>query len=185
PWIAAACRSSRKPELNLRSDFFRDAWHRLMERLRGQPTNRKYTSDEPPLRAELFSADQMEQHGKVLAGVHRVSVGRAPDHLLARLSENETALLQCCKAITGAVKANRRISPAGEWLLDNFYLIEEQIRTAKRHLPKVIAASCRGWRAGRRRDCRALMTSRSKRSRTATAGSIPAASRGSSPPTRK
>ena len=35
-----------------------------------------------------------------------------------------------------AVKANRRITPAGEWLLDNFYLIEEQIRTAKRHLPK-------------------------------------------------
>ncbi len=28
------------------------------------------------------------------------------------------------------------MSPAGEWLLDNFYLIEEQIRTAKRHLPK-------------------------------------------------
>ena len=32
--------------------------------------------------------------------------------------------------------ANRRITPAAEWLLDNFYLIEEQIRTAKRHLPK-------------------------------------------------
>ena len=28
------------------------------------------------------------------------------------------------------------ITPGGEWLLDNFYLIEEQIRTAKRHLPK-------------------------------------------------
>ena len=35
-----------------------------------------------------------------------------------------------------AVKANRRITPPGEWLLDNFYLIEEQIRTARRHLPK-------------------------------------------------
>ena len=35
-----------------------------------------------------------------------------------------------------AVAANRRIAPAGEWLLDNFYLIEEQIRTAKRHLPE-------------------------------------------------
>ncbi len=35
-----------------------------------------------------------------------------------------------------AVTATRRIAPAGEWLLDNFYLIEEQIRTAKRHLPK-------------------------------------------------
>jgi len=34
------------------------------------------------------------------------------------------------------VTANRQITPAGEWLLDNFYLIEEQIRTAKRHLPK-------------------------------------------------
>jgi hypothetical protein len=28
------------------------------------------------------------------------------------------------------------VTPASEWLLDNFYLIEEQIRTAKRHLPK-------------------------------------------------
>ena len=35
-----------------------------------------------------------------------------------------------------AVKGSRRITPAGEWLLDNFYLIEEQIRMAKRHLPK-------------------------------------------------
>ena len=28
----------------------------------------KYTGEEPPLRAELFSADQMEEHGKNLAG---------------------------------------------------------------------------------------------------------------------
>ena len=38
--------------------------------------------------------------------------------------------------ITAAVKTKRRIAPAGVWLLDNFYLIEEQIRTARRHLPK-------------------------------------------------
>jgi len=31
---------------------------------------------------------------------------------------------------TAAVTAKHRIEPAGEWLLDNFYLIEEQIRTA-------------------------------------------------------
>ena len=35
-----------------------------------------------------------------------------------------------------AVAADRRITPAGEWLLDNFYLIEEQIRLARKHLPK-------------------------------------------------
>ncbi|MDP1952590.1 MAG: cyclic beta 1-2 glucan synthetase, partial [Betaproteobacteria bacterium] len=92
--------------------------------------------DAPPLRAELFSAEQMEQHGKALAGAHRLSVERAPDQLLARLAENEDVLLQACKLLTAAVKANHRISPAGEWLLDNFYLIEEQIRTARRHLPK-------------------------------------------------
>ncbi len=32
--------------------------------------------------------------------------------------------------------SNQRITPAADWLLDNFYLIEEQIRTAKAHLPK-------------------------------------------------
>src|SRR5208283_3995838 len=55
---------------------------------------------------------------------------------LARLTENEGVLAETCTLLTSAVKANRRIAPAGEWLLDNFYLIEEQIRTAKRHLPK-------------------------------------------------
>ena len=96
----------------------------------------EYASEEPPLRAELFSADQMERHGKTLAGSHRLSSRRAPDQLLARLAENEHVLLEACNLLTAAVKANRRISPAGEWLLDNFYLIEEQIRTARRHLPK-------------------------------------------------
>ncbi|MFA5915641.1 MAG: hypothetical protein WC830_19015, partial [Burkholderiales bacterium] len=78
----------------------------------------------------------MEQHGKTLAGAHRLSSQRGPDQLLARLAENESVLLQTYKLLTTAGKAKRRISPAGEWLLDNFYLIEEQIRTAKRHLPK-------------------------------------------------
>ncbi|MFX4736590.1 hypothetical protein ABTB89_19565, partial [Acinetobacter baumannii] len=31
---------------------------------------------------------------------------------------------------------SRRITPAADWLLDNFYLIEEHIRAAERHLPK-------------------------------------------------
>ena len=62
--------------------------------------------------------------------------GRAPDLLLARLSSNDSLLLQACDLLTEAVSALRRITPAGEWLLDNYYLIEEQIRTAKRHLPK-------------------------------------------------
>ena len=92
--------------------------------------------EELPLRAELFSADQMEQHGKSLAAIHKLAVQRAPDQLLKRLTANAAALTSVCKLLTEAVTANRRITPAGEWLLDNFYLIEEQIRTARRHLPK-------------------------------------------------
>ncbi|MEJ2008172.1 MAG: glucoamylase family protein [Acidobacteriota bacterium] len=96
----------------------------------------KYAGDKPPLRSELFSRDQMEQHGRTLAASHKLSTGHAPDQLLARLSENEDVLISARNLLADAVKTNRRITPAGEWLLDNFYLIEEQIRTARRHLPK-------------------------------------------------
>ena len=96
----------------------------------------KYASGEPPLRSELFSADQMEQHGKILAGLHQLSPDQTPDQLLSRLAENEDVLIGVRELLAEAVKAERRITPAGEWLLDNFYLIEEQIRMAKGHLPK-------------------------------------------------
>jgi cellobiose phosphorylase len=108
----------------------------LKTRLRGSGWPRISPDEEPPLRSELFSADQMEQHGKALAASHKLTAERTPDQLLARLSENESVLVGVCKLLTAAVAAKRRITPAGEWLLDNFYLIEEQIRTAKRHLPK-------------------------------------------------
>ena len=95
-----------------------------------------YARDEPPLRSELFSTEQMKRHGKVLADSHKLSLGRSSDRLLTRLAENEGVLIEAYNLLTEAVKANRRIVPAGEWLLDNFYLIEDQIRMARRHLPK-------------------------------------------------
>jgi cellobiose phosphorylase len=78
----------------------------------------------------------MDQHGRTLADFHQLKHGHHPDHLLARLAENERLLLEVYNLLTEDVKVDRRITPAGEWLLDNFYLIEEQIRTAKQHLPK-------------------------------------------------
>jgi cellobiose phosphorylase len=109
---------------------------RLKSYLKGEGLGQNHADDEPPLRAELFSADQMEQHGKYLADAHQLNPGRTPDLLLSRLARNEEALLCVQKLLTEAVGATRRITPAGEWLLDNFYLIEEQIRTARRHLPR-------------------------------------------------
>src|SRR6185312_3764871 len=39
--------------------------------------------------------------------------------------------------LVDAIRKDRIVTPAGEWLIDNFYLIEEQVRTAKKHLPRV------------------------------------------------
>ena len=122
--------------MQLSSRIIRKSLIRWGERLRGNGLAKKFAGTEPPLRSELFSSDQMKQHGKALAESHTLALGRAPDQLLTRLAENEGVLIGACNLLTAAVKSNRRIAPAGEWLLDNFYLIEEQIRTARRHLPK-------------------------------------------------
>ena len=104
--------------------------------LRGNGLSQKYAGDLAPLRSELFSADQMELHGKALASSHKLSPGPGHDQLLTRLAENKDVLVETCDLLIAAVKLERRITPASEWLLDNFYLIEEQIRTAQRHLPR-------------------------------------------------
>ncbi|HEY5761915.1 MAG TPA: glucoamylase family protein, partial [Rhodocyclaceae bacterium] len=103
---------------------------------------------EGPLRAELFSTEQMAQHGVRLAAEHVLAPGRIADRLLARLAANEALLIESCRQLQAAIAANHRITPAGEWLLDNFHLIEEQIRTARRHLPKGYSRELPGLASG-------------------------------------
>ncbi len=122
--------------MKLSSETVRRTLFHWLAYLRRTDPLKKFAGEEPPLRTELFSSDQMKQHGVALADSHKLSSGRASDRLLARLAENEGVLIAVRNLLTEAIKANRRIAPAGEWLLDNFYLIEEQIRTARRHLPK-------------------------------------------------
>ncbi|MEO6264028.1 MAG: glucoamylase family protein [Luteimonas sp.] len=78
----------------------------------------------------------MERQGRVLARAHQVSAEPAPDRLLERLVDNHKVLGRACALLGDAAQAQRRLTPAGEWLLDNIYLIEEQISIAQRHLPK-------------------------------------------------
>ncbi|HSV97546.1 MAG TPA: glucoamylase family protein [Spirochaetota bacterium] len=107
---------------------------RLRSRLLGAGL---YDGAESPLRSELYSARQMERHGKILARSHTIHPGRTPDqNLIRRLAENEAVLIDVCVLLSEAVRDNRRITPAGEWLLDNLYLIEEHIHTGRKHLPK-------------------------------------------------
>ena len=96
--------------------------------------------DEQPLRAELFSISQLESHARALADSHADATARGAhvgrDLLLPRLAANEAVLAEAYEIVSQGVKRGRRITPAAEWFLDNYHLIEEQIRTTRRHLPR-------------------------------------------------
>src|SRR5258708_39664261 len=57
--------------------------------LSGNGSSTQYPGGEPPLRSELFSADQMKLHGRALAPSHKLSPERPRDRLLGRLAERE------------------------------------------------------------------------------------------------
>lgn len=69
----------------------------------------------------------------MLARTHTLVAGHSSSRLLAQLTENERALFALHTLLADDVEAERPLTPAGEWLLDNFYVIEEQIRTARKH----------------------------------------------------
>jgi len=93
-------------------------------------------SYEQPLRSELFSNEQMQRHAKALAKQHDVDLTPGKDLLLPRLYENEQILLQVYELLKDAIASKQWVAPASEWLLDNFFRIEEQIRISRQHLPK-------------------------------------------------
>ena len=88
------------------------------------------------VRAELFSSERLEEHAASLAAAQHVTRRRsARRSLVARLKDNESALLTAYRAIGAAVGEGRPITPAAEWLLDNYHLVEEQIREIRADLP--------------------------------------------------
>ncbi|MBU0504027.1 MAG: cyclic beta 1-2 glucan synthetase [Candidatus Omnitrophica bacterium] len=94
------------------------------------------SAEEQPLRAELFSIEQFKAHAKNLAQGRLVSYKKGRNKLLLRLKNNEKVLAEIHELLNETGKSKRKISPAGEWLLDNYYLIEEQIRLAQKYLPE-------------------------------------------------
>ena len=110
---------------------------RLKERFRleREGQSKKYVS-ENPLLSELYSASQMADYGRHAALIHKLETKKGNDKLLPRLDDNEKVLEDVRDLLINAVREKRPVSPASEWLLDNFYLIEEQIETGKKHLPE-------------------------------------------------
>jgi cyclic beta-1,2-glucan synthetase len=98
---------------------------------------------EKSVRQELFSVERLEQHAESLAAAQpilaRPAAGRS---LPARLKDNDSVLLEAYRAIARALGEGRAITPAAEWLLDNYHLVEEQIREIRDDLPP---GYYRGW----------------------------------------
>src|SRR5216684_499869 len=92
--------------------------------------------NEESIREELFSIERLEQHAESLAAAQPVTARPTTGRSLAvRLRDNESVLLEAYRAIASAVGAGRAITPAAEWLLDNYHLVEGQIREIRDDLP--------------------------------------------------
>lgn len=96
---------------------------------------RSSTEIKKELRSELLNLDQLALCAKEFALQYRLSQDLHSTHLLNLLDENEK-ILKSYHLDTQTLNVHRRITPASGWLLDNFYLIEEQILLARRHFPK-------------------------------------------------
>ena len=90
-----------------------------------------------PIRAELFSVERLEQHGETLAVAQRVTAypGRGRP-MAARVRDNGRVLLAAYRGIAAAIREERAITPGAEWLVDNFHVVEEQIREIRDDLPR-------------------------------------------------
>jgi cyclic beta-1,2-glucan synthetase len=93
-------------------------------------------ADEQPLRAEIFSVERLEQYGQTLAAEHKTVTKKGRAQLLPRLEDNGRKLVAAYRTLVEAIRKGRAISPAAEWLVDNFHIVEEQLREIREDLPK-------------------------------------------------
>ncbi|WP_273691863.1 GH36-type glycosyl hydrolase domain-containing protein [Ketogulonicigenium vulgare] len=93
-------------------------------------------SDTEPVRAELFSVERLEQHAATLAAAQPVAArARKVLPLRQRLDDNAKVLLAAWRASENELAAGRDVVPAANWLIDNFHLVEAQIREIRNDLP--------------------------------------------------
>jgi cyclic beta-1,2-glucan synthetase len=90
-----------------------------------------------PIRAELYGLDALEAHARIIAAKCRVvSTARASGPLLQRMSRNEQILIRTHRHITEIATDKAALTPDAEWLLDNFYIVEEVLRAIRHDLPR-------------------------------------------------
>ena len=92
--------------------------------------------EEAPIRFELFSTERLEQHAVSLAHAQKISSHQKGQKLIPRVRENCRVLRDAYEAVAKAVLEQHAITPAAEWLLDNFHVLEEQVSDIHVDLPE-------------------------------------------------
>jgi cyclic beta-1,2-glucan synthetase len=102
-----------------------------------QPSTILLPNPEEPIRAELFSLERLEQHAESLAAAQTItnepSRGRP---LIPRVVDNGRVLLDTYRSIAREIQKEQTITPAAEWLVDNFHIVDEQLREIRDDLPR-------------------------------------------------
>ncbi|MCA1576297.1 MAG: hypothetical protein LC794_02905 [Acidobacteria bacterium] len=93
-------------------------------------------TDEKPFHAEFYSVERLEQYAQTLAAEHKTVKQKGRAQLLPRLAENGRIFESAYKALVEALRQGRAITPAAEWLVDNYHIVEEQLREIRHDLPK-------------------------------------------------
>ena len=89
-----------------------------------------------PILAELFSVERLEEHARTLAEAQEVSAeNRRGKSVRPRVAENGRVLVESYRLLASAIQDERSITPAAEWLVDNFPIVDEQLREIRDDLP--------------------------------------------------
>ena len=99
---------------------------------------------DPPIRAELFGIQRFEEHGCSLAQAQIVETdaqSRRHSPFFPRVEENLAALRDAYDYIALTSLSGHYTTPAAEWLLDNFPLIEAQLQQIREGVPRRFYAS--------------------------------------------
>ena len=91
----------------------------------------------PPIRSEIFGLQRFAQHGRSLGATHRVEPQNWRRAVFFPRLRGNIAALRAAHAYIGLQAATGYdVSPAAEWLLDNFHLIEAQLKEIHEGLPR-------------------------------------------------
>jgi cyclic beta-1,2-glucan synthetase len=107
---------------------------RAPEAFGGRP--RPSGEPEEPIRAELFSVERLEQHAQTLAEAQKITTAPRRGHTVGpRIADDGRVLLDAYRLLAHAIKDERWITPAAEWLVDNYPIVDEQLREIRDDLP--------------------------------------------------